>query len=270
MGLPDRGHARLRSLAFVGLFLLAAAQVAPSFGQDAEIRKVLAPSGSLKAALYPGTPTSIIKDEGASSKGVGFELGRELARRLGVTYAPMVLANNAEVQKAIETGTADVAFTNASPARALVMDFGPAYIDLELGYLVAKDSGMKVLADVDQPGRKIGVASGSTSQGTLSRDLKQGTVVPVPSVGIATEMLAAGTIDTFATNNATLYEMADKLPGARLLEGRWGVEHHAIAVPKGRDAAKDYIRKFTESIKTEGLVAAAIGRAGLRGAVVPK
>jgi len=80
-------------------------------------------------------------------------------------------------------------------------------------------------------------------------------------------MLADGRIDAFATNKATLFEMAEKLPGSKVLDGHWGVERHAIAIPKGREAGLPFVRKFTDDVKAEGLVAAAISRAGLRGAM---
>jgi polar amino acid transport system substrate-binding protein len=80
-------------------------------------------------------------------------------------------------------------------------------------------------------------------------------------------MLAAGQLNAYATNKASLFEMAEKLPGSKVLDGRWGVEHFAIGIPKGRDQGMAFIRQFTEAAKSEGLVKAAIARAGLRGAV---
>jgi polar amino acid transport system substrate-binding protein len=41
-----------------------------------------------------------------------------------------------------------------------------------------------------------------------------------------------------------------------------------MAIPKGRDLGAAYSRKFVEDAKSEGLVKAAIERAGIRGAVV--
>ena len=40
-------------------------------------------------------------------------------------------------------------------------------------------------------------------------------------------------LDLFATNKPTLIQMSDQMPGARVLDGRWGVEHIAIAIPVG-------------------------------------
>jgi polar amino acid transport system substrate-binding protein len=61
--------------------------------------------------------------------------------------------------------------------------------------------------------------------------------------------------------------VADKLPGSKVLDGRWRVEHFAIGIPKGRDQGMASIRRFTEAAKSAGLVTAAIARDGLRGAV---
>jgi len=54
---------------------------------------------------------------------------------------------------------------------------------------------------------------------------------------------------------------------ARVLDGRWGVEHIAIAIPRGREAAMEYLRRFVAEAQTSGLLAQAVARAGLRGVV---
>jgi polar amino acid transport system substrate-binding protein len=124
-----------------------------------------------------------------------------------------------------------------------------------------------LLADVDKPGMRIGVTEHSSSDAVLSRELKNATVVRTKTVKAGAEMLAQGQLDAYATNKATLFEMADSVPGARVLDGRWGLERHAIGVPKGRDAGLPFLRKFAEDVKAEGLVKAAAQRAGLRGAL---
>jgi polar amino acid transport system substrate-binding protein len=89
--------------------------IGPAIAVDLEARLILAPSGVLRAGLYPGTPTSILPDAGSGEpRGVGYDLGKELARRLGVPYEPVVFAKNAEVLAAVKSGEVDVAFTNAT------------------------------------------------------------------------------------------------------------------------------------------------------------
>jgi polar amino acid transport system substrate-binding protein len=80
-------------------------------------------------------------------------------------------------------------------------------------------------------------------------------------------MLERGEIDTYATNKPTLFEMSDQMPGSRILEGRWGEEHLAVAIPKGHEAGLEYIKHFVEDVNASGLVAKSAEQAGLRGAV---
>lgn len=235
---------------------------------DPNLQQVLAPTGKLRVGLYPGTPTSILPDpQSGGPRGVGYDLGKEFARRLGVPYEPVVFSKNAEVLEAVKTAQVDMAFTNASAERAKDMDFGPPYLEIELGYLVPQKSTILTPADIDKPGVRVGVTKGSSSDGVLSRDLKSAGIVRAVTVGAAADMMAAGQLDAFATNKATLYEMAEKLPGAKVLDGHWGVERHAIAIPKGRDQGRAFVEEFTKAVKSEGVVKAAIARAGLRGAM---
>jgi polar amino acid transport system substrate-binding protein len=250
--------------------LLVVTFAGPVMAVDLEPRQVLAPSGKLRVGLYPGTPTSILVSQTEDPRGVGYDLGKELARQLGVPYEPVVFTRNAEVLDAVKTGHVDAAFTNASAARVKEMDFGPAYLESDLGYLVAKNSKVAKPEDVDVKGIRVGVTASSSSDAVLSRELKNAEVVRVPAISLVPGLLAAGSIHVFATNKATLFELAEQAPGAKVLEGRWGVERHAIAIPKGRDQGMSFIRKFTEDMKTQGLVDAAIVRSGLRAATTAK
>ena len=229
---------------------------------------LLAPSGKLRSGLYVGTPTSILPEQpGQERVGVGYEIGKELAARLGVPYEPVVFPNNNGVLDAIKSGKVDTAFTNASPARAKEMDFAQPYLDIELGYLAPKGSPVTSVETVDIEGRRIGVTTGSSSDGVLSSALKKATVVRVDTFPQVIEMLKKGELDAFATNKATLFELSEKVPNSAVLDGRWGLERHAIAIPKGREAALPFLRAFTDDIRAKGLVTAAAKRAGLRGAL---
>jgi polar amino acid transport system substrate-binding protein len=254
----------LPSCGLAGVALLACA-LAPAYGAEADIAQILAPTGKLRAALYPGTPTSILPDANGNLRGVGYEIGKALAEKLHVPYEPVTYARNAEVQEAIKTGAADVAFTNATPARAKEVDFGPVYLRIELGYLLPEGSPVKDISEIDMAGRKVAVTTGSSSDAELSRELKNATVVRIPTIKDAIAELTAHQVDAFATNKAILFEMAEKVGGSHVLAGRWGEERHAIAIPKGREAGLDFLRGFTEEIGKSGLVHDAAERAGLKG-----
>ena len=235
---------------------------------SAEVIQVLAPTGKLRVGVYPGSPNSMIQDSASGeTRGVTFDLGKEFARRLGIPFEPVVYGRVAEVFEALKSGQIDFTITNATAVRAKDVDFTPPLLAIELGYLVLPGSPVTSLNDVDRPGIRVGVSQGGTSHGTLARELKHATVVPAPTIKDAIELLSLRMIDAFTTNKPVLYQMADALPGAWMLEGRWGLERLAFAIPKGRDQGMPYVRKFAEDAKSEGLVDRAVQRAGLRGAV---
>jgi len=167
--------------AVLSILLLAGLQLAACTSMQAnasvpspEQRQSLAPSGKLKVGLYPKTPTSILQDPlPASPRGVGYELGKELARRLGVPFEAVVFAKNADVLDAVKNGQVDIAFTNASAERAKDMNFTTPYREIELGYLVASGSPIASIAAIDQPGIRVAVTEKRSSDAVLSRPQKR-------------------------------------------------------------------------------------------------
>ncbi len=249
-----------------GVLALAAGCAAVVPAVDPLVIQTLAPTGSLRVGVYLGSPTSLVRDAKTGDKaGVAFELGQALGRQLGVPVEIKEFTRLADVLEALKGGTVDFTFTNATAVRAREMDFTAPLVRLELGYLVPPASALKNVTDVDKPGTRVGVAQGSSSQGVLGRLFKSAVVVPAPSVTQAQVMFREGQIDAFATNKGILNEMADALPGYRILEGRWGLETMAIAIPQHRGAGMPYLRQFADDARRSGLLADIVKRAGLRG-----
>ena len=85
----------------------------------AQDRQALAPTGKLRVGVYPGSPTSLVKEAPASeARGVSVDIGKELARRLGVPYEQVEFPRVAAVLEALKAGQVDFTVTNATPARA--------------------------------------------------------------------------------------------------------------------------------------------------------
>jgi polar amino acid transport system substrate-binding protein len=245
------------------LWLAGCASTSPA---DLAARAVLAPTGTLRVAVYQGSPTSMVRKPSGETAGVAYELGHALARELGVPVRIIEFPRVQLVVDALKSGEADLTFTNATEARARDVDFTEPLVRLELGFLVLADSPLRSVTDMDRPGLKVGVSQGSSSQAALPRLYKAMTLVPVPSLDAVQEQLRSKAADAFATNKAILYELNDQVPGLRVLEGRWGLEHLAIAVPKGRQAAAPYLRRFAQGQRDVGEVQKMMDRAGLRGA----
>lgn len=234
-----------------------------------QARQALAPTGSLRVGLQLGSPHNAIKDaRSGEMRGVGFDLGTELARRLAVPFEPVFYPSVGTLLEGGKSGAWDVAFIGFSPARAREWDFTALHLELDFGYLVPAGSTLSAIADVDRPGIRVAVQEKSQPDVFASRALKQATVVRASSLAGTLELLKSGRADAIFSIKPSLFEASNQLPGSRVLDGRAGIDPHAMALPKGRDAGLPYARKFIEEVKSNGLVKAAIDRAGIRGAHV--
>jgi polar amino acid transport system substrate-binding protein len=234
-----------------------------------EARQALAPTGKLRVGLQLGSPHNVIRDSvSGEMKGVGFDLGKELARRMGVPFEPVLYPSVGALLDGGKSGAWDVAFVGFSPARAKEWDFTALHLEIEFGYLIPGGSSISTMADVDRPGIRVAVQEKSQPDVFLSRTLRTAVVVRASSLAGTLELLKSGRADAIFSIKPSLFEVSNQLPGSRVLDGRPGIDPHAMAMPKGRDPGVAYARKFVEDAKSEGLVKLAIERAGMRGAVV--
>ncbi len=253
--------------ATLGLLLTGCASI--STAPTPEARQALTPTGKLRVGLQLGNPLNVIRDSASREmKGVAFDLGNELARRLGVPFEPVLYPSVGAVLDAGKSGAWDVAFVGFSPARAKEWEFTALHLEVEFGYLVPGGSAISTMADVDRPGIRVAVQEKSGPDAFFSRTLKNVVMIRASSNPGALEALKSGGADVMGSLKPILFEMSNQLPGSRVLDGRPGIDPHAMAMPKGRDLGLAYARQFIEDAKSEGLVKAAIERAGLRGVIV--
>jgi polar amino acid transport system substrate-binding protein len=253
-------------LAIAAVTALGSGGTAQMITPTAEIRHALAPTGALRVGLYLGNPASLMEAPVAGQAiGVGFELGRELARWLDVPFQPVIYPNNGAVLEGVRTGNVDVVFTNATAARSNEIAFTQPYLEVEAGYLVAPRSRITAMAGVDAAGVRVGVMEGSTSSRTLPQLLKSASIVTVPTLERVVDMLSGGDLDAFATNKSILFELSDRIGGTRVLEGHYAVEQLALGIPKSHEPGLDYVRRFIAGAVSSGLVKGAVDRAGFRG-----
>jgi len=253
--------------AILGLLLSACADIPAT--PTAEVRQALAPTGKLRVGLQLGSPHNVIRDPTSGEmKGVGFDLGKELARRMDVPFEPVLYPSVGVLLDGGKSGAWDVAFVGFSPARAKEWDFTALHLEMEFGYLVPGGSSISTMADVDRPGVRVAVQQKSQPDVFLSRMLKNAEIVRAPSLGGTLEALKSGKADAIFSIKPSLFEASNTLPGSHVLDGRAGIDPHAMVMPKGRGPGVAYAREFIEDAKSKGLVKVAIDRAGIRGAVV--
>ena len=253
----------------IAILLLLTGCAGISTAPTPEARQALAPTSKLRVGLLLGSPTMVIRDSASGEmKGVGFDLGKELARRMGVPFEPVLYPSIGALLDSGKSGDWDIAFIGFSPARTKDFDFTALHLEVEFGYLILGGSSISTMADVDRAGIRVAVPERSLQDIFFSRTLKNAVVVRASSLAGTLELLKSGGADVMGNTKPALFEMSNQLPGSRVLDGRPGIDPHAMAMPKGRDLGVAYARKFVEDAKSEGLVKAAIERAGLRGADV--
>jgi len=151
-------------LAAAMTIVVSASSVAPAGNE----RETLAPTGKLRIGVYPGSPTSMVRDaKTGETHGLSVDLGKELAKRLDIPIEMMQFQRIADVLEAIKAGNVDITVSNATPARAQDVAFSQTLLSIELGYLVPAASSIATSAEVDKPGVRVGVTQGSTSERTL-------------------------------------------------------------------------------------------------------
>lgn len=252
----------------VAAIAAAAAGVA---GDPAAARKELASTGKVRVGVVSAPKASaffVVVDADGRPRGVTADLGDELARTLGVSSEFFVAHNSGEVTDALEKGLVDVAFLPVDDERKKRVQFGPDYVRFESTCLVLGSSGFRTVGDLDRPGVRVGGEANTTTIRAAARALKSATVVAVPSVAEAIDMLRSGRIDAFALGREGLVPYQAEIPGSRILEGRFHATGIAIAVPRNRPAALAYVRTFLEQAKASGLVRRALDKAGLRSTAV--
>jgi len=115
---------------------------------------------------------------------------------------------------------------------------------------------------------RIAVGAGSAYDLYLSRELKRAQLVRAPTSPVVVDTMNAQKLDVAAGVKQQLEADAKRVPGVRLLEGRFMVIEQAMATPKGRSAGARYLAAFVEEMKASGFVAAALVQHGIAGATI--
>jgi polar amino acid transport system substrate-binding protein len=129
----------LRAASLLAFLFTASCAMTPSVPES--VRSEMAPNGVLRAGFNLGNPTVVQPDAaGGPLRGVGPELARELARRLGARIEYVTYDAAAKMAEAVKQGAWDVAFLAVDPQRATDIAFSAPYMVIEASYMVRADS----------------------------------------------------------------------------------------------------------------------------------
>jgi len=225
----------------------------------AALRAEFAPTGTLRVGLNMSN-FLLTRTDAATGKpaGVAHDIALELGRRLGLPVGFVPHPNPGALADAAGRNIWDVGFLGAEPQRANEIDFTPAYVEIDSTYLVPPGSTLKHADEVDRKGIRIIVPAKAAYELYLSRTIKHAELVKEAGADASFKRFVDEKFDALAGLRPRLTTDQSRLPGSRILDGRFTAVQQAAGVPRGRPNAAKYLAAFIEDVKASGLVAKAI------------
>ena len=231
-----------------------------------DLRSELAPSGTLRAAINLANFLLVTgRSPGGDPEGVAPDMAAAIAKRLDVPIAYVPYATPSELADAATDDMWDIGLIGAEPARAETIEFTAAYTEIEATYLVPAGSPFGRVEDVDGDGVRIAVAGGSAYDLYLSRNLERAELVRASGLDGSFDLFAEQKLDALAGLRPRLLSDVGRLPGARILDGRFTAVQQAVGTPRPRERGAAFLAEFVEEAKASGLVQRLIDRHGVRG-----
>ena len=236
---------------------------------DASLVKSLTPKGRLRASINVGNPILANLDSDGLPFGVSVDLAREFARQIGVELELKVFDSAGKSVEAVTKEEADIGFFAVDPLRGEGIHFTAPYVLIEGAYLVCDASPLRDNADVDQLANRVVVGKGSAYDLYLTRELTNASIFRAATSPAVVDTFLKEGLEVAAGVKQQLQADAIRLPGLRILPGRFMVIQQAMGLPRSRgDSAAALLRGFVEKMKASGFVEAALRRHQIQGASV--
>jgi polar amino acid transport system substrate-binding protein len=230
-----------------------------------DIAEDLAPTGTLRASINLGNPV-LAQGTPAAPSGVTVDIARELAARLGLPLRLLCFDGARESFEAMKSGQADICFLAIEPARAEAIAFTAPYAVIEGVFAVPADSPIAAAGDVDRDGIRVAVRAGSAYDLYLSRTLQHAQVVRGED---GTGLFLAEHLEVVAGIRQPIADFAAAHGAVRVLEPRFMEIRQAVGTTRSRgDETIRFLQEFVAELKSGGLIAAALRRAGREDATV--
>lgn len=227
----------------------------------ASVVSQLAPTGVLRAGINLSNFLLVTgRTPAGDPTGVSPDLAAAIAADLGVAVRYVPYASPGELADAAGTNAWDIGLIGAEPARAEKIAFTAAYVEIEATYLVPAGSPLQTIEDVDRAGLRIAVTARAAYDLWLERHIRHATLVRSSSLDSAFTQFVAEGLEALAGLKPRLLSDVTRLPGARLLDGRFTAVQQAVGTARANTDAAAYLADFVSRAKASGLIAQLIAR----------
>jgi polar amino acid transport system substrate-binding protein len=231
-----------------------------------EIVKELAPHGVLRVAINMSNFLLVTgQDKNGDPTGVSPDLAAELARRLGVELRLLQYQTPGNIADDAGNDIWDICNIGAEPLRAEKIDFTAAYSEIQATYMVPAESPLMTIEHVDSTGIRIAVSARSAYDLWLERNIQKAELFRAQGADASFDLFVNGNLDALAGLRPQLVIEAEKIAGARIIDGQFTAIQQAMGCTKGKVLASTYLKKFIEETKVTGLVENLIDKHGVIG-----
>jgi polar amino acid transport system substrate-binding protein len=229
-------------------------------------RAELCPTGVLRAGINLSNFLLVTgRSASGDPEGVAPDMAAEIAKTLGVPVKYVPYKTPGELGDAVGSNAWDIGLIGAEPQRAEKIAFTAAYVEIEATYMVPPGSGISSIADVDRKGVRISVSARSAYGLWLENNIKNATLMPIAGLDAAFNKFRDEKLDVLAGLRPGLLKDIQKMPGARILDGKFSAVQQAVGTAKVNEAGAEFLTGFVEQAKKSGLVGRLIERHKVKG-----
>ncbi|WP_040813896.1 glutamate ABC transporter substrate-binding protein [Nocardia concava] len=211
--------------------------------------------GRLLVGLDPGSNLFSFRDPTSGTlAGFDVDIAKELARDLlgdpgAIEYR---ILSSADREKALVEHTVDVVVKTMTIncQRRQTVTFSTSYLQAHQRVLTVRDSGIAGLADL--AGRRVCVASGTTSLDLIRRQQPAASILTVPGWADCLVVLQQRQVDAVSTDDTVLAGLAEQDPATEVVGPNLSTEQYGIGISKGSDDLVRFVNGTLERIRADG------------------
>ena len=211
--------------------------------------------GKLVAAMELAYPPFETKDNEGNPTGVSVDIALAIGDFLGCEVEIVDTAWDGLIPS-LQTGKADFVISSMTitEKRKEEVSFSVPYANAYLAILANKGSGIESIDDLNRPGMKVAVKTGSTGFFYAEENLSEAEIIGLPDESACVTEVAQGKADGFLYDQLTIYRNNKNNPDttSAVFIPFQDVEHWGVAVGKDNAWLLEQIDAFIEEYHSEG------------------
>ena len=219
------------------------------------ISNIIAPKNVLRIGINMSNFLLVNKDSTFSKpEGLSPEIGKLLARELGINYEFVTFKNPGLLADAIDYDKWDVGNFAYEKKRAEIIDFSNPYVNIDANFLLRKNSEINQNNDVDNKNNKIAVVNRSAYDLWLSDNYKNAEIIRAKTIIETHNLFYNQDVNILAGLKPKLLEELKNNNEFKLIDEPFTFIKQSIGIKKGKPKAIDFINNFVSKKIKDGTI----------------